>query len=77
MASSSDDRRSSPGTDVDSAQLTRAGTAREGREFGMNLEEYLTPVEEVEHMKAALAYYDDQNLLCCLLIERAVAKVWT
>ena len=31
----------------------------------MNLEEYLTPVEEVEHMKAALAYYDDQNLWCC------------
>ena len=39
--------------------------AREGREFGMNLEEYLTPVEEIEHMKAALAYYDDQNLWCC------------
>ena len=53
------------GHDVVSAQLTRAGTAREGREFGMNLEEYLTPVEEVEHMKAALAYYDDQNLWCC------------
>ena len=31
----------------------------------MNLEEYLTPVEEVEHMKAALAFYDDQNLWCC------------
>ena len=55
------------------ALLTRADWSREGREFGLNLEEYLTPAEEIGRMKAALAYYDDRNLWCCFTADETRA----
>jgi hypothetical protein len=32
----------------------------------MNLEEYFTPREEVERLRAVLAYYDDGNMWRCV-----------
>ena len=59
------------GHEARSVQLTRAGhTAGElervkGVVSARTLEDHLTPMEEVEHVKAALAYnYDDHNLWC-------------
>jgi hypothetical protein len=51
---------------VPPAFLTRAHVMREGDTFGMNLEEYFTPQEEVERLRAVLAYYDDGNMWRCV-----------
>ncbi len=37
---------------------------RERDTFGMNFEEYFTPQEEVERLRAVLAYYDDDVEVC-------------
>ena len=47
------------------ASETRAHRAREGRPFGLNFEEYLTPGEEIKRLRDVLAFYDDQMLWRC------------
>ena len=49
---------------VPPAFLTRALVMRERDTFGMNFEEYFTLQEEVERLRAVLAYYDDDVEVC-------------